>query len=331
MEGMDGADGALALRILLEDLAEAAGRQNGKGKGKEGETNDAALSLSLWKEELLATRQKSMDRRMALSASDAIATDQNAICQIERSERMAQADREMALAVSRGQAPPTSSPSKEDNTKIHETSDFEDLDPISQVLSSLMSELSIESESRALGEPGPSSGRPLFARLVKCVSCLDQIPASESLDSPCGHVYCEICMQQLFLNATRDEGLYPPRCCGMTVPAGIALRLLSYQELREFAEKGIECSTTDRTYCADPKCSTFIPSWSISDELATCPRCQKITHTLCKSLEHPFKDCPCDESLQKVLKLAKAEGWRRCFNCRTMVQLSRGCNHMICR
>lgn len=66
-------------------------------------------------------------------------------------------------------------------------------------------------------------------------------------------------MKQLFLGATKDEELYPPRCCGNVVPPGLALRLLSYKELRDFSESALEWTAKDRLYCAEPTCSKLSP------------------------------------------------------------------------
>ncbi|RFU35298.1 hypothetical protein B7463_g1043, partial [Scytalidium lignicola] len=46
---------------------------------------------------------------------------------------------------------------------------------------------------------------------------------------------------------------------------------------------------------------------------------------------HGAKDCPKDEETNKLLETAKEAGWQRCYNCRAMVELKEGCNHMTCR
>lgn len=149
--------------------------------------------------------------------------------------------------------------------------------------------------------------------------------------SSCGHNYCRDCNRQMFLGAIKDEELYPPRCCGRIVPPGTALRILNYHELRAFCERGIEYSTKDRVYCAEPTCSKFIPPFNIEDDHGTCPECFQKTHLPCRSFAHPGVDCPMDDKLQGVLAMADAENWKRCSSCRTMVELQHGCNHITCR
>jgi hypothetical protein len=53
---------------------------------------------------------------------------------------------------------------------------------------------------------------------------------------------------------------------------------------------------------------------------------------MCKRNAHPVgKDCPEDWELEAVLKMGEKSGWRRCYKCRTLVELSQGCTHMTCR
>lgn len=47
----------------------------------------------------------------------------------------------------------------------------------------------------------------------------------------------------------------------------------------------------------------------------------------CKGASH-HGDCPNDESLHQVLQLAGQQLWQRCQNCRAMIELNVGCNHI---
>lgn len=329
IEEMDGLGDSLAFNLFLDDVEDMASRQ--KGKAKEGQLTDPDYSLLLWEQELLAAKQNSDDRRMALSMSNAIASDQNAIAALRTSERTATSDRVMALSLSEEAVLPIPINLEEREMSIGNTSKDDVFDTVSEVMSSLMAGIDLTSQDPGSERGEMSTSASHSHTFPQCVSCLEQVQVSQTFSSPCGHVYCNTCIKQLFLNATKDEDLYPPRCCGNVIPAGIALRLLSYKELTAFSAKGVECAAIDRVYCADFTCSTFIPPWLITGESANCPSCDKTTHTLCKSLDHPDQDCPSDEQLQEVLNLGELEGWRRCFNCRTMVELGQGCNHMTCR
>lgn len=330
IEQIDGLGGSLAYNLLLDDVEDVASKQ--KGKGRAGQLTDPEYSLLLWEEELMAAKQSSEDRRMALSMSNAVASDQNAIAALRNSERIAESDRAMALSLGGAAAPlPVSANGNGEGLSVEHVARDGAFDTVAEVMSSLMGALDLASEDARSERGEMSTASTHHPNSPQCVACLEPAHVSQVFESPCGHIYCKECTRQLFLNATKDEDLYPPRCCGNVVPAGIALRLLSYKELKAFSTKGIECTTVNRVYCADTICSAFIPPWQIDGEAATCPTCGKTTHTICKSLDHPNQDCPSDEPLQQVLNLGESEGWRRCFNCRTMVELGQGCNHMTCR
>jgi len=171
--------------------------------------------------------------------------------------------------------------------------------------------------------------------------------------TPCGHAYCIGCLKELFKTSMQDESLMPPRCCREEIP--IDLAKLTPKETEDFYAKSLECSTTDRLYCSQPTCSTFIPPASIVNSVGTCPKyvrlkLQKLSFTnidihflytrlgcgvktcsICKAASHGNLDCPKDEATAAVLALASEAGWIRCYRCRAVVELTQGCYHMTCR
>ncbi|KAL4989949.1 hypothetical protein BDW68DRAFT_186084 [Aspergillus falconensis] len=52
----------------------------------------------------------------------------------------------------------------------------------------------------------------------------------------CAHLYYHRCLKSLFMRATADESLFPPRCCG------------------KFKSAEVEFSSTERTYCSNTDC-----------------------------------------------------------------------------
>jgi hypothetical protein len=94
---------------------------------------------------------------------------------------------------------------------------------------------------------------------------------------------------------------------------------------QEFEEKAIEFSDPHRTYCSNPSCSKYIFPYSVSSYIGTCSHCSSRTCMRCKKPAHEG-DCP-DED-EELLQLAEREGWRRCFQCRNMIELGTGCNHI---
>ncbi|KAJ5158154.1 Zinc finger C6HC-type [Penicillium coprophilum] len=293
-------DKRVILQLLLEDLDNLEDRQ--KGKQTAGHQTDLELGIACLREDIRITQISIDDEILALSTSTAIATDQKILASYQHEERLAHEDHQFALALSNGTS--TSNDNSDPSTVNKSTSTDDDDDTVSIVMGDLMGRINLSDNASDNGEGSsripPSRGTSIMR---ECASCFTK----------------------------NDEELYPPRCCGNVVPPGVALRVLNYEELRNFSERGLEWSAVDRLYCADPTCSKFIPPFAIQNEHGTCPACHQQTHLPCRSLAHPRVDCPMDESLHAVLEMAEAENWRRCFNCRTMVELHLGCNHMTCR
>jgi hypothetical protein len=162
---------------------------------------------------------------------------------------------------------------------------------------------------------------------IKCASCMDDIPSTQIAHLPCEHDYCGPCILQLFNTSLVDETLFPPRCCKQLIPPAEFRAFLTPEIIESYAKKKQELETTDRTYCSDPSCSIFMRPENIAGDCATCPECKKVTCTMCKAPAHEG-DCPADESLQKLLELAKEAGWQRCSSCKAMVSITMGCNCM---
>lgn len=319
-------DTEIAHRLLLENLQALEDRQ--KGKQVAGQLSDMEVAISSMKDDILTAGISRQDRALAMSISNAMLTDANILAAICHDEYVAEQDRQYAATLDDDDARDAPVPIPNEANLDSGKAD----DSVSVVLGDLMDRLNFAQEKDA-GE-GPShrpSPQQARAMITECVSCLEQFETSGTFFSDCGHGFCLDCTRQMFLGAIRDEELYPPRCCGHVIPPGTALRVLNYEELREFSDRALEYTAKDRVYCADPICSKFLPPFAIDGDHGTCPACQQKTHLPCRSLEHPDVDCPMDETLQHVLTMANAANWQRCFHCRTMVELQHGCNHMTCR
>jgi hypothetical protein len=293
-----------------------------KGKGKAGQYSDSELALSLWEAEISRAHEIIADNRLALSMSTATASDQHILAALQEQEMLAERDWVLARSLEDdGTGPGSNDPGVESH---HEgpSSNFE-TESICEVIGSLAKLSVMDGDHPLPAKSGPPD---------LCVSCMEKAHEGQIPQLPCGHHYCLSCIRELFLAATRNEELYPPRCCGNVFPPGLALRILTYKELSAFGAKAVEFTTTTRFYCGDPSCSAFIPPWSVTETQATCPRCHRATHTVCRTLhENPDHECPVDEALQQVLTLGDVEQWRRCPQCRSLVELQQGCNHITCR
>ncbi|KAI4748054.1 hypothetical protein E4T50_01633, partial [Aureobasidium sp. EXF-12298] len=166
--------------------------------------------------------------------------------------------------------------------------------------------------------------------LTSCQACLERLPRSETLPAPCGDSYCTGCMTTLFEHAIRDEAMYPPRCCGQTIPLDSVRSIITSELAVAFTTKAMEFDTTNRTYCSNTACSQFIPNDRINDDVAVCDACNHRTCSICKGNAHQ-DDCPEDETTQLALQLGDTQQWQRCNDCRSLVERSEGCNHITCR
>lgn len=130
----------------------------------------------------------------------------------------------------------------------------------------------------------------------------------------------------------------PPRCCTQPIPGSIIKPLLTRDDQQCFLKAVQEFSTPweKRIFCPNPSCNEFIPPRPKPDPKhpfdGVCRECRTRVCTMCKMRAHPLgQDCPNDLELDQVLRMGEKSGWRRCYKCRTLVELSQGCTHMTCR
>lgn len=159
-------------------------------------------------------------------------------------------------------------------------------------------------------------------RAETCVFCREIIDGAEIL-APCGHFWDVVCLAELFRAATKDESLYPPRCCQRPFSVSQVKPHLDSELAAAFDRKSLEFSTADRVYCHRPTCSSFLgPATSIPSS-QECWQCWAQTCGRCKQPAHPSGPCPTDDT--SILALADEAGWKRCPECRHLVELTQGC------
>ncbi|KAI5791759.1 hypothetical protein DFH27DRAFT_485937, partial [Peziza echinospora] len=168
---------------------------------------------------------------------------------------------------------------------------------------------------------------------VACTSCTDIFAGASLISPPCKHPYCVPCIKQFFINASKDEQAFPPRCCKVEIPIFLVRKHMSAAEIELFRQRTEEYTSKDRVYCANPTCSTFISvrPGSSHDKVAICKTCKLGTCLICKSAEHAGTDCPEDADLTLTLTKAAEMGWQRCHQCLSIVERAFGCQHMSCR
>ncbi|RAL06902.1 uncharacterized protein BO97DRAFT_447229 [Aspergillus homomorphus CBS 101889] len=282
--------------------------------------------FAIFKEEVTAKVAQLNDLKLARSIALAVDQDGLLITSLQTEESQARNDRHLAQRASRGQALPIAqhtpvAPEGESGMAIRTLgyTHGEEADHQSDAADSFSTYT--ERQEEALQS---------FNSEAKCSVCYDAFPQAEVTCLDCGHTYCNGCIRDLFLRATKDQSLFPPRCCRQPIDLSRVETLLLNDELQEFRSAEIEFSTTDRTYCSNPECGKSISPAHITSDQAHCAACDNLSCTMCKNVYHA-DDCPEDAALQATLELAWSEGWQRCFSCKAIVQLGVGCYHMTCK
>lgn len=326
---------ALILSLLHEDAHQF--ESTSKGKQVEGTLTDSDLALQLHKEELNRVTTYASDRRMTKSIQKAVQADTDALLTSEREENVAQNDRALAVAISQGTSlAPTQTSIKAGPSEV----ELEWLEKLSAIYITGIGEEEDEGEDEMFhgafettSGASPESSSWAASRVSKtsklrpCMACGDMKHFVYLARAPCQHEYCRECLESLFQHATLDENMFPPRCCHQNIPLDANRLFLSGDLVQQFKKKSIEFSTTDRVYCHQPTCSTFIPPSMYKDGMAQCSECDATTCVTCKKATHQG-DCPADKELQEVLQIAHDQGWQRCPRCATMIELHTGCFHM---
>ena len=313
---MDEVSDTLAIDLQQKDISNAF--ENQKGKQVSGRLTDFELALHTYKNELDGYAAILQDRIFAKSIGKAVQDDGIALETAAQEEAEAFDDREIALRLGGHER---SSPDHHQRRPTRTSFTENTLANLAQ--------LSISEEppftGTAVNETEAGSSKSTTNLRGDCTACMDSKLVSDMIEAPCSHFYCQICTTRLFEDSITDESLFPPRCCRQTIPLSVVRGFLGVRLVDRFEEKSVERNDHNRTYCANPACSLYILPGMVELDVGTCTSCLGRTCTLCKKVAHSG-DCKDEE--QEVLEIARAEGWRRCFQCHNMVELRIGCNHI---
>ncbi len=336
---MDFGTATLILQLQLEDSNELFESFEGKGKGREGVLSDSQIAFQMFKEDLERTSAIVADRKMSTSIARACVVDGDVIVESLSQEQAAAGDRDVACALGGVAAhcslPPWTVGSEfldeevlEKLRALYVASPVEGASTENQSAVSRSDDLANQSDEDGAESSSWASTKNLPKHTKRsCAACQEQISFFDLARAPCGHEYCRACLRDLFRASLGDDSLFPPRCCRQSIATGSSIRIfLTGDLIHRYEQKKIEFDTPDRTYCADPLCSAFIRVENIANEQASCSNCLKVTCTICKASH--TGDCLEDVALQQTLDAAEQHGWQRCYNCRRLVELEIGCNHI---
>lgn len=189
---------------------------------------------------------------------------------------------------------------------------------------------------KALDSPPPTCKAPKLSDYTLddpvCTACMSPNLPSELIHLPCDHNYCVECTMRLFTSAMTDETLFPPQCCGISIPLARVRSEIDAEFEEVFNNRQMELSTpaSERTYCASQTCSLFLGSQTegLQEEKVHCPRCNTDTCTTCKGVAHESSYCPQDPSVVSLMATAASQGYKQCPSCHLVIELTFGCHHM---
>ncbi|KAH9747466.1 RING-type domain-containing protein [Citrus sinensis] len=188
-----------------------------------------------------------------------------------------------------------------------------------------------------------------------CSICCEDKPYPMMITMKCSHKFCSHCMRT-YIDGKVQSSQVPIRCPQLrckyfisTVECKSFLPLSSYESLETaLAEANILHS--DRIYCPFPNCSVLLDpreclsarasSSSQSDSSCVeCPVCERFICVECGVPWHSSLSCEEYQNLPleerdagdiTLHRLAQNKRWRRCQQCRRMIELTHGCYHMTC-
>ncbi|GAA5892819.1 hypothetical protein JCM8208_004096 [Rhodotorula glutinis] len=307
---------ALIASLLQADLADLRQQQRATA-GSTTAAGDQDDAFALYEQELAGLVQAEQDAKLARSLAAAAATDGPLLQALAREEEAAREDHRIALQLS---------------TEIDDDGDDE---PMRQdYYCRPVAPVAPAHQPRPIPVASTSSSSSSSQCRSECIACTDTFPASELVRVPCKdrHSYCGGCIHDLFVAATKDESLFPPRCDGAEIPLDLVKRHLSQQELFDYTRKAAEFSTPKRLYCAVATCSTFLGAASGVQVAVQCPTCQRSTCAGCKGLWHgPFGVCGASPDADAARALEREFQFKQCPSCKRVVELESGCHHIYCR
>ncbi|KAK5950523.1 hypothetical protein OHC33_008466 [Knufia fluminis] len=172
--------------------------------------------------------------------------------------------------------------------------------------------------------------------LPKCNICSEEINGAHS--KPCFYcksTWCYECLQNQFTASLDDQEQFPAKCCGKVLHFDVARSVVPELDYMKYKTRFEQHHTTKPIYCANPRCSTFLPTRVSKPDnrgQVLCPDCNNTTCIPCKAVVDPtesqaHKCVAADETTA----LLKQFDYKRCPRCDIGVAKMYGCSHVRCQ
>lgn len=193
------------------------------------------------------------------------------------------------------------------------------------------------------------------ASLENCSICCEEKLSLMMISLKCSHKFCSHCMRT-YVDGKLQSSQVPIRCPQLRCKYYISntecksfLTSTSYESLEKaLAEANV--SHSNRIYCPFPNCSVLLDpheclsarassSSQTDNSCIECPVCQRFICVDCVVPWHSSMSCEEYQNLPleerdaadiTLHRLAQNKRWRRCQQCRRMIELTQGCYHMTC-
>lgn len=210
-------DELAALELQLEELVLSLASR--KGKHRVDNPPDFEVAFASFQVELEEYKAFLGDHKLAQSMGAAVHADVATIGDLTVQEIQSHEDRSFALQLS-NEDPDIEAYAGSMGAQAERSIG----DWISTVTGTMAAHSVVDFSDEEL-EAGPSLSYTerqaiTFEKLTtefQCIACTDRVPRSDIIKAQCGHRYCAGCMKSLFMRSTKDEGLYPPKCCKKSI------------------------------------------------------------------------------------------------------------------
>ncbi|KAF3603121.1 hypothetical protein F2Q69_00033537, partial [Brassica cretica] len=190
-----------------------------------------------------------------------------------------------------------------------------------------------------------------------CSICCEDRLSEMMLTLKCTHKFCSHCMKT-YVEGKVNSSEVPIRCpqlqCKHYLSSTECKTFLPVTSFNSFEEANLRCTNNGKVYCPYPNCSFLLDpreclssasasssssSMSESSCCVKCPLCERFVCVDCGVPWHDSMSCeefqilPVDERYPDDItlhRLARYKRWKRCQQCRIMIELAQGCNHMTC-
>ncbi|CAN6810563.1 unnamed protein product [Brassica oleracea] len=181
---------------------------------------------------------------------------------------------------------------------------------------------------------------------VECPICLCEVDDGYSLEG-CSHLFCKACLLEQLEASMRNFDAFPILCshtdCGAPIVLADMRALLSQEKLDELFKASLSSfvTTSDGNFrfCSTPDCPSVYRvavGPRESGEPFICGACNAETCRRCHLEYHPYITCEryklFKEDPDMSLKdWAKGKNVKECPFCKSTIEKSEGCNHLLCR